>query len=83
MLRSSLIITSYIIKIKRFILKGATPCSLCSLGAFCFTRLSLGIAPDLLQPHEISGQVVGIVIGSILEYLRNRVRILKARGPIL
>jgi hypothetical protein len=60
---------SCIIKIKRFILKGATPRSLCSLGAFRFTSLGLGIMPDLLQPHEIGGQVVGIVIDSIVEYL--------------
>jgi hypothetical protein len=69
MLRSLLIITSYIIKIKRFILMGATPWSVRNLGAFHFTRLGLGIMPDLLHPHAISGHVVGIVIGSIVEWV--------------
>jgi hypothetical protein len=65
MLRSSLIITSCIIKIRRFISRGAILRSLRNSGAFHFTRLDLGLALDLPRPHGTNGLVVRTSIGSI------------------
>jgi hypothetical protein len=63
MLRSSLIIRSYIIKTRKFILRGPRLLSLRSLGAFLFTHLGLGIGLGLLWLHRISGLVVGLAFG--------------------
>jgi hypothetical protein len=55
MLKSSLIITSYIIRTRSFILRGPTLLLLHSLGAFLFTHLGLEIRLGLLRLHGISG----------------------------
>jgi hypothetical protein len=79
MLRSSLIITSCIIKIRRFISRGAILRSLRNSGAFHFTRLDLGLALDLPRPHGTNGLVVRTSIGSTGRYLWNKGKTSKAK----
>jgi hypothetical protein len=81
-LKFLLIIMSYIIKTRRFILTGLRLPSLHSLGAYPFTHLNLGIALVLLRPHKINGLVVGIVTSSTVRCLQNRVMIFKAKKLI-
>jgi hypothetical protein len=75
--RFSLTTTSFIIKIRRFILRGPRPSSLRSLGAYPFIRLGLEIVPDLLWLRGTNGQVGVMAIGSTARYLWRKLRILK------
>jgi hypothetical protein len=81
-MKFSLITMSYIIKTRRFILRGLRLPSLHSLGAYPFTHLDLGITPGLLGPHRINGLVVGIETGSIVRCVRNRAMICMAKKLI-
>jgi hypothetical protein len=82
MLKFSLITTSYIIKTRRFILRGLRLPSLHSLGAYPFIHLDLRITLGLIRLRKINGLVVGIVIGSTVRCLRNRAMISMAKKLI-
>jgi hypothetical protein len=83
MLKFSLITMSYIIKTRRFIMRGPILASLHNLGIYPFIHLDLGIMLCLLRLRGINGLVVGIVIGSTIRCLRNRAMISKAKKLIL
>jgi hypothetical protein len=81
-LKFSLVTTSYIIKTRRFILRGPRLPSLHSLGAYPFIHLDLGITLGLLKPRGINEPVVGIVTGSSVRCLQNRAMISQAKKLI-
>jgi hypothetical protein len=83
MLKFLFITMSYIIKIRRFILRGLRLPSLLSLDVYPFIHLDLGITLGLLRPHRINGLMVGIVTGSTVRCLQNRAMISKAKKTYL